>query len=459
MLTLLAFVAALALLIAVHEWGHYRMALACGVKVLRFSIGFGPVLLRRTGRDGTEFTLCLLPLGGYVRMLDESEGQVPAHERHLAFNTQPLRKRAAIVAAGPLANLLLAVLLYAGVSWIGLPQALPILSQPAAGSLAEQSGLRSGMRVERLSSDGEQAVEVESFEQLRWTLTQSALSGQEVTLWASRPGSADAEPASEPEPYRLALPQLAAQEIDAELLARIGIVAPWSAPVLGEIVEQGAAARAGLRRGDRVLAVEGVEVEDAQQLRAIIRSSLDASGQGLVRRWKVERDGRRLELEVRPDPHGEGPQRAGRIGAYVGAAPASVTISRDLLSGLWHGFEQTAAVSALTLEMIGRMVAGLASLDNLSGPIAIADQAGKSAAQGGVAYLSFLALISVSLGVLNLLPLPVLDGGHLLYYLVEAFTGRPVSGPWLERLQRAGMAILLALMCVAILNDIARLLG
>lgn len=455
MQTALAFLFAVALLIAVHEWGHFRMARACGVKVLRFSIGFGPVLLSRTGRDGTEFTLCLLPLGGYVRMLDESEGQVSPQERHLAFNAQPLHKRAAIVAAGPLANLLLAVLLYATVSWIGLPQASPILSQPVAGSLAEQAGLRSGMLVQRLAREGEEPVEVESFQQLRRTLSQSAWSGRDITLWASRSAQTDADP----EPYRLAMSQLVAEELEADLLARIGIVAPWSAPVLGEIVAQGVADRAGLRQGDRVLAVDGIEVEDAQQLRAIIRNSLAPSGEARTQRWKIERDGRPFELELRPQPQGEGPQRIGRIGAYVGAAPASITISRDGLSALWHGFEQTAAVTGLTLEMIGRMVAGLASLDHLGGPIAIADQAGKSAEQGGLAYLSFLALISVSLGVLNLLPLPVLDGGHLLYYLFEACTGRPVSGVWLERLQRAGMAILLALMCVAILNDIARLLG
>ncbi|MEN9905475.1 MAG: hypothetical protein RLZZ555_2040, partial [Pseudomonadota bacterium] len=319
----------------------------------------------------------------------------------------------------------------------------------------EQAGLRSGMLVQRMAIAGEETVEVESFEQLRWELTQAAMSGAEVTLWASRSAGQD----SESEPYRLLFSGLVGRELNAELQAQIGITAPWSAPVLGEIVEQGAAARAGLRPADRVLSVDQVAVDDAQQLRAIIRNSLAPSGEARTQRWTVERDGRLIELEVRPDPQGEGEQRAGRIGAYVGAAPASVTLSRELLPALRHGFERTAAVSSLTLEMIGRMLVGLASLENLSGPIAIADQAGKSAEQGGVAYLSFLALISVSLGVLNLLPLPVLDGGHLLYYLVEAFTGRPVSGVWLERLQRAGMAILLALMCLAFLNDIARLLG
>ena len=453
MQTTLAFVFALALLIAVHEWGHYRMARACGVKVLRFSIGFGPLLLSRIGRDGTEFALCLLPLGGYVRMLDEREGEVDPRERHLAFNTQSLRKRAAIVAAGPLANLALAVLLYAAVSWIGLPQARPVLSQPQSGTLAERAGLASGMLVQRLSLDEGEEVEVGSFEQLRWELTEAALSGRDATVWAARPGE------SGPQPYRLPLSELDKSGLEARLFRQIGIVAPWSAPVMGEIVPQGAADRAGLRRADLVLAVDGVAIEDAQQLRQLIRSSLDPSGQGLSRAWRIERNGRVLELRVRPDPHGDGDSRVGRIAAFVGAMPQTVTVRRDFLGGLGHGIRQTADVAGLTLGMMGRMVGGLASLENLSGPIAIADQAGRSAALGPIAYLSFLALISVSLGVLNLLPLPVLDGGHLLYYLVEGLTGRPVSGLWLERLQRAGMAILLALMCVAVFNDIARLTG
>ena len=453
MLTLLAFVTALALLIAVHEWGHYRMAVACGVKVLRFSIGFGPVLLHWRGRSGTEFTLCLLPLGGYVRMLDEREAEVEAAQRHLAFNTQPLRARAAIVAAGPLANLVLAVLLYASVSWIGLPQASAVLSEPAAGTLAAQAGLRSGQWVQRLGVDGEPEQEVESFEQLRWALTEAALSGQDLTLWV---GSA---PQSATDEYRLPLSTLRPEDADAELLARIGIVAPWSAPVLGELLEQGAAARAGLRSGDRVLSVDGQPVRDAQQLRQLIRSGLDGQGRGLDQAWVLERRGSRLELTVRPEPQGEGEQRVGRIGAFVGAPPGMVTLQEDFLGGLLQGLSRTGEVAGLSLGMMGRMVLGQASLDNLSGPLSIAEYAGKSASLGGVAYLSFLALVSVSLGVLNLLPLPVLDGGHLLYYLIEGVTGRPIPDRWLERLQRAGMALLLALMSVAVFNDIARLLG
>ncbi len=453
MLTLLAFVTALALLIAVHEWGHYRMAVACGVKVLRFSIGFGPVLLRHQGRSGTEFTLCLLPLGGYVRMLDEREAQVPASERHLAFNAQSLRARAAIVAAGPLANLVLAVLLYAMVAWIGQPQARAVLSEPAAGTLAAQAGLRSGQWVQSLGVDGEPPQEILSFEQLRWALTEAALSGHDLTLWAG------AAPQSEADDYRLPLSTLGPVEADAELSARIGIIAPWSAPVLGELLQQGVAARAGLQPGDRVLSIDGRPVHDAQQLRQLIRDGLDHQGRGLAQAWLIERRGQRLELTLRPEPQGQGVQRVGRIGAFVGTPPDMVTLQEDFFGGLLHGLQRTGEIASLTLGMMGRMVVGLASLDNLSGPISIAEYAGKSASLGGVAYLSFLALISVSLGVLNLLPLPVLDGGHLLYYLIEGVTGRPISEHWLEWLQRAGMALLLALMSVAVFNDIARLLG
>jgi len=453
MLTTLAFLVALGLLIAVHEYGHYRMALACGVKVLRFSLGFGPPLLRWRGRGGTEFVLALLPLGGYVRMLDEREGPVPEPERHLAFNTRPLHKRAAIVAAGPLANLALAVLLYAAVSWIGQPQARAILSLPATGSLAEQAGLRGGEWVLQAAAGDAEPAPVRSFEALRWTLTEAALAGEDLRLWAS-PG-ADAEPSE----YRLPLSTLGASEVDVQVLRRIGIITPWSAPLIGELLPDGEAQRAGLRPGDLVLQLDGRAIHDAQQLRQLIRVGLDARGQGVEQHWTVQRQGQAIALVVTPRPDSQAGQTVGRIGAFVGGPPETVTIAEDLPASLAEGVRRTAEVAGLTLRMIGKMLSGQASVSNLSGPLSIADQAGKSAALGPVAYLSFLALISVSLGVLNLLPLPVLDGGHLLYYLWEGMTGRPITTAWLERLQRVGTALLLALMLVAVYNDIARFLG
>lgn len=454
MLTVLAFVLALALLIAVHEYGHYRMAVACGVKVLRFSIGFGKPLLRWQSRvSGTEFVISALPLGGYVRMLDEREAPVDKAQRHLAFNTQPLRSRAAIVAAGPIANLLLAMVLYAVVAWVGVEEPQPVLSRPEAGSLADRAGLRTGQWVLQAAAEGDEPESVASFDDLRWRLTQSALAQEDLTLWvADGPDVARRQ-------ITLPLSSLDAQDADADLIRKIGVVFPWSAPLVGSVLPEAAAARAGLRQGDKVLAVDGRPIEDAHQLRTLIRQAADAKGQSRVLSWRVERAGSVINLEVAPKAELVNGEWVGRVGAYIGAPPAMTVVSEDLLGGLLKGVRKTWEVSSLTLKMMFKMVIGEASVRNLSGPLTIADYAGKSANIGLVAYLTFLALISVSLGVLNLLPLPVLDGGHLMYYVWEALTGKPVSDLWMERLQRGGVAIMVVLMSVAVFNDIARLLG
>lgn len=459
--TFLAFVLALGLLIAIHEYGHYRVARACGVKVLRFSMGFGKPLWRWVSpHTGTEFVVSVLPLGGYVRMLDEREGPVSVAERHLSFNAQPLRARAAIVAAGPLANLGLAVLLYAAVFWYGVDEPQPVLSQPVVASLAERAGLRAGDWVLRLepvpdaASDSSAVPEpVHSFDDLRWHLTRAALSQQDVRLWVG--DNADA-PGRE---VLLPLSQVDASQADATLFRRIGIVAPWSAPVVGELLPDGAAALAGLHSGDRVLQVDGQPVPDAQHLRTRIRMAVDAGGHPLRQQWTVQRGSQRLVLAVTPRAERQGEQWTGRVGAYIGAPPAMVTVSEDPLGAIWKGMQRTWEVSWLSVQMMAKMVVGEASLKNLSGPLTIADYAGQSARLGLTSYVLFVALISVSLGVLNLLPLPVLDGGHLMYYLWEWATGKPVSPVWMERLQRGGTAALLALMSVAIFNDIARLVG
>ncbi|MGK6306349.1 RIP metalloprotease RseP [Variovorax sp. DT-64] len=456
MLTVVAFIVALALLIAVHEYGHYRVAVACGVKVLRFSIGFGHTLFswkprrQHPGQD-TEFVIAAFPLGGYVKMLDEREGPVVAEERHRAFNTQPLRSRAAIVAAGPMANLLLAVVLYTAVNWIGVEEPVARLARPVAASLAEQAGLRGGEHVARAGFDGE-LEPVQSFEDLRWRITRGALDGRDLTLEIAGEGG---RPALE---IVLPLSRVNAKDADAQMFRRIGVVAPLTRPEIGELMAGSAAERSGLRSGDLVTAVGPTAIVDGQQLREVIRASVDA-GQPRTQIWQVERGGQSVRLEVTPEVREEGGNKVGRVGAYVGSPPEMVTVRQGVVDGIWRGLVRTWEVSALTVRMMGKMLIGEASIKNLSGPLTIADYAGKSASLGLTQYLVFLALISVSLGVLNLMPLPVLDGGHLMYYLWEGLTGRSVSDAWMERLQRGGVALLLVMMSIAIFNDVTRLFG
>jgi regulator of sigma E protease len=465
MLTLISFVVTLAILIAVHEYGHYRVAVACGIKVLKFSIGFGkPIYSWRLKNKPTEFSIGMLPLGGYVKMLDEREAPVDPAERHLAFNTQPLKSRVAVVAAGPVANLLLAVLIYALVNWIGVQEPRAILASPVVGSIAERAGLRGQEIVQQAGFDGDELQAVRSFEDLRWRLTQGALNGRDVLLQVG----SDADVGRT---VQLELSKLGATDADAQLFRKIGIVGPWTRPVIGEVMGGGAAEKSGLRAGDLVQRVGDTDIVDGQQLRETIRgfgaaarpvavgkNGTAGSGPG-PQRWQVLRNGQSLELQVTPDLKQEGGAAVPRIGAYVGAPPEFVTVRYGPLDGLWQGTVRTWQVSLLTLRMMGKMVIGEASLKNLSGPLTIADYAGKSASLGWSAYLLFLALISVSLGVLNLLPLPVLDGGHLMYYLWEAITGRSVSDAWMDRLQRGGVAILLGMMSIALFNDVTRLFG
>lgn len=453
MLTVVAFVVALGLLIAVHEYGHYRVAVACGVKVLRFSVGFGKTILRWQPKgSATEFVIGAFPLGGYVKMLDEREAPVAPEERHLAFNNQPLKSRAAIVAAGPAANLLLAIVLYATVNWIGVDEPKAILASPVAGSVAQSAGLAGGETVLRAAREGSPLEPVASFEDLRWLLTQGALDAENVRVEVQSPA------ARGPREVLLELNRIGAKDADAQLFRKIGILGPWTQPVIGQVMPEGAAGKSGLRQGDVVRSVGTVRIVDGQQLREIIRASVKGH-QPLTQSWQVERNGTVVELAVTPEAKMDSGKLVGRIGAYVGAPPEFVTISYGFFDGLWNGAVRTWEVSLLTLRMMGRMVIGEASLKNLSGPLTIADYAGKSASMGLTQYLVFLALISVSLGVLNLLPLPVLDGGHLMYYLWEGVTGKSVSDAWMDRLQRGGVAVLLVMMCIALFNDVTRLFG
>jgi regulator of sigma E protease len=453
MVTILAFFLTLGVLIVVHEYGHYRVAVACGVRVLRFSIGFGRVLWRRQPRpDGTEFVVCVLPFGGYVRMLDEREGAVAPGELDRAFNRKRLWQRALIVVAGPAANLLLAIALYAAAHWIGVDEPKALLGPPVAASVAERAGMRAGEWVRAWSSDGAEWRDVRSLTDLRWQVTQSMLHGEDIELLVSaRDGRGQRR-------VRLELAPLAAADVDAKTMQKIGLGNPWSEPVLGDVKAGGAGAAAGLKPGDRILTIDGIAIDDAAQARDAIRAS-GKTGAALPMRWRIERAGTRMELVVTPAIVIDAGKRVGRLEVFPGQPPEMTSVRYGLVDGLTSAVTQTWQMSALTVKMLGKMIVGQASLKNLSGPVTIADYAGQSVRLGLAYYLGFLAVVSVSLGVLNLLPLPVLDGGHLMYYLFEAVTGRQVSELWLDRLQRGGVAIMLMMMSLALYNDMARLLG
>ena len=452
MLTLVAFIIAIAVLVAVHEWGHFSVARACGVKVLRFSVGFGPRLAGWTSTTtGTEYVVGVLPIGGYVKMLDEREGPVDDSESALAFNTKPLRSRAAIVAAGPIANLLLAVILYSVVNWIGVDQPQALLARPSQGTVLAIAGLQGGERVVQAGYEGEELEPVQSFEKFRWWMARGALEHRNVQVEFLKPGARNTQAVV------LALSEVDAPDANAQLFARIGILGPYSQAQISTILPDGAAALAQLRTGDVVLRVDQTDIVDAGQLRDMIRVS-GRDAEPLPQTWQLDRGGERLTVTVKPAREREGDQYIGRIRAGIGSPLAMTTVQYGLLDGVGEALAHTWETSALTLRVLGQIVVGKASLNNLSGPIPIADYAGKSAAMGPTQFLLFLALMSISLGVLNLLPLPILDGGHLMYYLWEALSGKPVTLTWTERLQKVGFVILLMMMSVAVVNDVTRLL-
>ena len=444
---------AIGVLVTLHELGHFGVARLCGVRVLRFAVGFGPKVLGWTSRkSGTEYVIGALPLGGYVKMLDEREAPVPPEQRASAFNTQSVYKRFAIVAAGPLVNLLLGVLLYALVGWNGQLQTAAVLPTPLPDSLAAHAGFHGGERVLAAGLEGDEPSEVRSFEDLSWWLVRASLLKQDLRLtYAGESGRGESERV-----LRLAGARL--ETTNAAMFREVGWLGPQRAAVLASTQADGPAQRAGLARGDLVLSVDGRTVADATQLIEGIRQS-GRSGTALPQQWRIQRDGALLELNVQPKVVAEAGGHIGRIEAVIGAMPETVTVRYGVWDGLVFGVERTWQMSALSVTTLGRMLIGEASVKNLSGPITIADYAGRSASYGASAFLLFLAAVSVGIGVLNLLPLPVLDGGHLVYYLWEWLTGRPVSDLWMERLQRVGLALLLMLMSIAVFNDLTRYLS
>jgi regulator of sigma E protease len=448
----LAFLVAIAVLVVVHEWGHFSVARWCGVKVIRFSVGFGPKLFGWTSRvTGTEFVVGMLPLGGYVKMLDEREAPVAMSERANAFNTQPLRNKAAIVLAGPVANLILAVVLYSCVNWAGIEMAQPIVGKPPQDSVLAAAGFGGGERILRVGFEDEPLEDIASFEDFRWWLARSAIAHRNLQVEFTAPQKQTASV------VLLTLGGVDASSADDKLLQKIGAIAPFSQARLGTIVPKGAAEQAHLQTGDVVVRVDDTKIVDSTQLYELIRASGNA-GEPHPQTWQIEREGARTTILVTPKLAQDNGKPIGRIGAMVAAPPAMTLVRYGLLDGVERAAVRTWETSTLTLRMMGQIVIGQASLSNVSGPIAIAGYAGKSAALGFTQFLVFLALMSVSLGVLNLLPVPILDGGHLMYYLWEALSGKPVSQLWTERLQKLGLVVLLMMMSVAVMNDVTRLL-
>ncbi len=439
--TLLAFAIALGVLITFHEYGHYWVARRCGVRVERFSVGFGKVLLRRFDRNGTEWALSAIPLGGYVKFQDDAEPGATPEAARGAFNQQPLRKRAAIVAAGPFANLLLAVALYACLGMMGTQQPAAIIGAPPAGTAAEQAGFRAGDRFTAIAGKP-----VASWSEARWQLMDAFTTGGVVDIEVQTPEGQERS-------RRLPLAPTSVEPDAADPMAEAGLTLLAPRPLVRELVAGGAGEAAGLLPGDVFLSVGDLREPSAANVVAEVQKS---PGRPLP--LTIERRGSVIALDIVPQAEQDSDGRqVGRIGVMLGADLAMVEVQYGPLESVWRGVERTADTVVLSLKMMGRMVVGDVSLRNVSGPVTIADYAGQTARVGLAAYISFMALISVSIGILNLLPIPMLDGGHLLYYAMEAVRGRPLPESWLMTGQRIGLGLLAALMSLAFFNDLTRL--
>ncbi|MCP4996347.1 MAG: RIP metalloprotease RseP [Gammaproteobacteria bacterium] len=447
--TLISFIVALGVLITVHEFGHFWVARKMGVQVLRFSVGFGKPIWRRKGRDDTEYQIAMIPLGGYVKMLDEREGLVEDKDLSRAFNRKPLSARAAIVAAGPIFNLLFAIIAFWLVFVIGDTGTRPLVGGVVEDSVAYQGGFQPG---DEWLAVGDRTTP--SWETAVYTLLSASMDTNNLQITVkdrdgmerirSLPGKGLAERAE-----------------DGRLLESLGLSPerPRIPAVIGTVVDGEAAALAGLQTGDLVLALDNQPVEDWSALVKLIQKR-----PGAAVSLALEREGQIQTVPVIIGRIERGGKQQGRIGAGVQVPEGlyeryKATFQLSPLEAIPASFEKTWDMSFFMLKMMGRMLTGEASIKNLSGPISIAQIAGKTASYGAIYFLKFLALISVSLGILNLLPVPILDGGHLMFYLVEAIMGRPLSEEIQIQGQKVGMAILLALMGLAFYVDLTRLLG
>lgn len=447
-ISLLALIVTLGVLITVHEFGHFWVARRLGVKVLRFSVGFGHPLWRRSGQDGVEYVIAAIPFGGYVRMLDEREGEVAPGEVHRAFNRQSVWTRIAIVAAGPIFNFAFAIGAYTLMFMIGVTGVRPLLGEPAPGSLAAAAGFQEG---DLIVAVAEQPVR--TLDEVMLALIDARLAGPDVQV--------QVQDQDQRFRYRIIdLQTLPGEAEDTGVLEQIGLSLwqPRLPAVIAAIMPGGAAERAGLQSGDRILMADGRPVGDWQEWAGYVR---ERPGERLT--VQVDRGGQPLSLEIVPDAVRTGEGVLGRIGASAQVPEAIAESLRIMLRyspprAFLEAVRKTWSMSVFTVRMLGRILIGKASLENISGPIAIAQFAGQSASIGAIAFLSFLALVSISLGVLNLLPVPVLDGGHLMYYFIEVVKGSPLSESLQQAGQRIGLVLLLILMGLALANDLARLL-